>query len=179
VVRRAPRPPRIARSGLTLIELIAVIVILVILAGAAVPAMNRIGRTRAATAAQHLAADLTVARRLAMASGRAVWVEFDPPGDRWTVLMEPLDSDGRADATVMDDPATGRPFVIELDDGAFAGVNITGCAFDEEQRIGFDWRGRPMTDDETPLETVGSTTLTGEFRVEVEPGSGLATYVRP
>lgn len=175
----APRPFVQRRSGLTLIELIAVIVILVILAGSAVPAMNRVSQSRAATAAQSLAADLTVARQYAVTSGRTVWVVFDTAAQHWSMLIEPLDGSGPADAEVMDDPATGKPFVTELDQGPFVGVRIISRSFDGEQRIGFDWRGRPQVDDETPLESLGHVELTGRYRVTVEPGSGLVTYTRP
>lgn len=180
MVNGLSRPRMDMRSGLTLIELIAVIVILVILAGSAVPAMHRLSQSRAATAAKYLAADLTTARQHAVTSGRTMWIDFDLGADRWSVLREPLDGSGFADAEVVDDPATGKPFVVRLNEGPFTGVRILRCGFDGGTRIGFDWRGRPIVDsDQTPLLDSGEVTLTGQYLVTVEPGSGLVTYVQP
>jgi prepilin-type N-terminal cleavage/methylation domain-containing protein len=175
-----PMPsPVPANRGLTLIELIAVIVILVVLAGAAVPAMTSFGQTRAATAAQHLTSDINHARQIAVTTGRTAWIVCEPSEHRWSLLIESLASPGRANATVHTDAATGRPYVIDVNVAPFHGVELLSCDFDGELHVGFDWRGRPLTDDETPLTATGASELTGGYRVEVEPETGFVTYVRP
>jgi len=124
------RPDR--GGGFTLIELVAVLVIVAVLAAVAVPSLDAIGETRAAMAARQLLRDLTFARQRAVATGTRTWVVFDIDAETWSVLGEDPAAPGRAGATVLTDPATGRDHVQRLDAGSFVGVGISSAAFDDD-----------------------------------------------
>ena len=97
------------------------IVILAVLSAAAIPAMQSMGDTRSAMAAKQLLRDLTFARQRAVATGVNTWVVFDTGAETWTVMSEDATTPGRAGASVLDDPGTGRTFVQSLDSATFDG----------------------------------------------------------
>jgi prepilin-type N-terminal cleavage/methylation domain-containing protein len=171
------RPPR--GGGFTLIELLAVLVIVAVLAAVAVPTLDTVGDTRAAMAARQVLGDLTFARQRAVATGTVSWVVFDPDGETWSVLSEDPVAPGRAGATVLDDPATGRAHVRHLNVGSFVGVEIVRATFDNDVEIGFDWLGRPLNASETALASGGEVVLSGGSVVRVAATTGYAAYVSP
>ena len=172
------RRPR-AGGGFTLVELIAVLVIVAVLAAVSVPALNNATDTRATMAARVLLRDLTFARQRAMVTGTNTWVAFDTNVHTWSVLAEDPEDPGRAGASVIPDPATGRTFTQTLNAGPFAGVLLLGADFDGQPEIGFDWLGQPRNSTESDLDDEGSVTLTGGQRLTVAVGTGKVAYVEP
>lgn len=94
-MRAAPRadacPARPARrvqaTGLTLIELMIALAVLALLVVASVPGFQSIvGRHRLQAAAQHLRADLALARQLAMDRSTDVHLSFQP-GPQWCYAL--------------------------------------------------------------------------------------------
>ena len=166
-------------GGFTLIELVAVLVIVAVLAAVAVPTLDAIGGTRATMAAKQLLRDLTFARQRAVATGTVTWVVFDTAAETWSILTEDPDNPGRAGATLMSDPATGRSYTQTLGAGSFVGVQIVSAAFDGDVEVGFDWLGRPLSASESSLAAQGSVTLTANHVVNVAQTTGYASYAAP
>ncbi len=173
----ARRP--ISGGGFTLIELIAVMVIVAIMAAAAVPSLEAMSGTRSAMAGKQLLRDLTFARQYATATGAPVWVVFDSGAETWSVLAEDPDNPGRAGATILVDPATGRSYIERLGVGSMTGVGIASVDFDADAEVGFDWLGRPLSSSEAPLAAEGTVTLTGGHQVTVTVDTGHVAYVAP
>ncbi len=172
---RAPLGHLRCIAGFTFIELIAVMVIVAILAASALPVINSLSETRRSAAAKQLLRGLTVARQHAQATGATTWLEIDLLGQRWSILVENPEAPGRASATPLIDPGTGRRYANSLGTGDFAGTAITSVNFDGGSAVGFDWKGRPLNAAEQPLTAQGIVTLEGGHRVRVEAGTG---YVR-
>jgi prepilin-type N-terminal cleavage/methylation domain-containing protein len=166
-------------GGFTLIELLAVIVVLAVLAGAAVPAFTSLAERRSGHAARLLQRDLTYARQRAIATGTRSWVVFDINAETWSVLAENPSSPGRAGATVITDPATGRPFTQLLGAGEFVGVEIMSAAFDAGSEVGFTWLGEPLNSSQTALTVNGQVVLTGLFTVTVARRTGFVEVLAP
>lgn len=180
---RIRRPPR--GGGFTLIESIAVMVMLVILAAVTVPALTGLGATRSAMAGRHLRRDLTFARQHAVATGTITWVRFDTTGNTaWELRAEDAASPGKAAAVLLADPSTGATYRQDLNAGSFAGVTIQSAVFTGDDTntyadVGFDWLGRPLTNDAVNLSGTGVVTLTGSNVVNVFADTGYAKYVGP
>ena len=176
-IAHARRPIR--GGGFTLVEMVAVLVLVAIIAVVAVPSVNSFGDTRAAMAARQLQRDLTFARQRAIATGTKTWVSFNLPENAWTLLTEDPENPGRKTAAVLTDFATGRPIEQTLGEGSYIGVELAAVAIDGGSEIGFNWQGQPINAAETPLNSSGAVTLTGNHVVTIEPGTGLAIYVAP
>ena len=168
-----------ADGGFTLIELIAVMVIVAVLAAAAVPSLEAMGDTRSTMAARQLLRDITFARQRSVATGAPTWVVFDASAQTWSVLGEDPAALGRAGASTLNDPATGRPFVQRLNTGSLVGVRIVSVDFDTTAEVGFDWLGRPLSGAESSLANPGVVTLTGGHQVTVAVSTGHAAHVAP
>ncbi|MBP6901270.1 MAG: prepilin-type N-terminal cleavage/methylation domain-containing protein [Burkholderiaceae bacterium] len=81
------RPAFRRRAGLTLIELMIALAVLALLVAASVPGFQSIvGRHRLQAAAQHLRADLALARQLAMDRATDVHLSFHP-GPQWCYVL--------------------------------------------------------------------------------------------
>jgi len=178
VAQRNSRRPN-PGGGFTLIEVIAVLVLTAILAAVAVPSLASIGQTRTALAGTQLLRDVTFARQRAVATGTRAWVEFDPVAESYSLKAENPAMPGRANAAVLTDPGTGRPFIQVLGVDPFPGVGIVSASFDGGTAIGFDWKGRPLDGNELDLDAAGSVTLTGGCIVSVQAGTGHATRSGP
>jgi Tfp pilus assembly protein FimT len=158
------------------VELVVVLVIVAILAGAAAPSLAGLSGTRTRAAARVLARDLRYAREHALDTGTGVWVSINAASESYTMLRESESSPGRADATQLTDPGTGRAFAQVFGTGEFAGVGIGTVSIGggSGSEVGFDWRGRPRDQTEALLTGVGVITLTGSISVTIEPETGLA-----
>ncbi len=166
------------RGGYSLIELIAVMAIAGILAAVAVPTLGALNERRTNVAARLLLQDMLDARQYAASFGRTVWIEFDGM-TAWRIRLEDPDQPGRANALPLVDAGTGREHVVILGSEPFQNVALVEVDFDLQPRIGFDWRGRPLTDDEVWLVETGGATFIGGVRVTVEPETGHVRLLRP
>lgn len=166
------------RAGFTLVELIAVAVITSIIAAVAIPALSSVGLARKRVAARMVQRDLAFARERALATGAVHWVVFTPASDTYSVLAENPSSPGRAGATAITDPATGRTMLVQMNSGDFAGVDLTAASFGSGAEVGFDWLGRPLATGGSLLASSGTVTLSGGYTVTVATG-GLATWTGP
>ncbi|TVQ54205.1 MAG: type II secretion system protein [Phycisphaerales bacterium] len=166
------------RGGYSLIELIAVMAIAGILAVVAVPALGALNERRTNVAARLLLQDLLDTRQYATSLGRTVWIEFDGMTE-WRIRLEDPDQPGRASALPLVDAGTGREHVVILGSDPFQNVALTEVDFDLQPRIGFDWRGRPLTDDDVLLVETGGATFIGGVQVTVEPETGHARLLKP
>lgn len=165
----------IARRGFSLIEIVVVMSVLGILAVVAVPNSCSVLSTRQKVAARMIAKDLGFARQHALATGRTVWVVFSASGDTYSLLEEPAGSTGRGGAVALTDPATGAAFVQRLNVNEFGAVDLTAASIGGGSEVGFDWRGRPKTNDTTFLSSAGTVTISGAT-ISIEPETGLATW---
>ena len=176
------RPSR--GGGFTLIEMLAVIAMMAILMGVAVPALSSMGDTRGAMAGRHLLRDLTFARQHAIATGTITWMFFSTAGNTsWEIRAE-TGAAGKTNAIVIDDAATNAPFTQTLNSGSFADVKVVSASFVgtdtfDVPEVGFDWLGRPLTNDGVFLNAVGTVTVTGSHVVTVQQDTGYAEYVAP
>lgn len=160
------------RPGFTLIELAAVVVVVAILAGVAASTMAASAGARSAAAARRLLRDLTFARQRAVATGTRTWVVFDTAAGTWSLLEEDPADPGRAGASAITDPLSGRPMVETLGAGTWAGVALQSAAFDAGAEVGFDWLGRPLNATGSDLAATGTAVLSGGRQVSVTAGTG-------
>jgi MSHA pilin protein MshC len=166
-------------GGFTLIELVAIIVVTAVLAVVAAPTLSGSTSARRTAAAKQVLRDLCFARQRAISSGAPSWVVFDTAGESYEVLVESHTTPGRASATALTDPATGRDMDQVLNQDQFAGVEILTASFDGDDEVGFDWLGRPLDSGEGTLGADGTVTLTGGHTITVETGTGYVSHTAP
>lgn len=166
-------------GGFTLIELVAVMVVVGVMAAVAVPTLNSMDDKRAGIAAGALLKDLSFARQRAVATGTPTWVVFDVDAETWSVMAEDPDNPGRLSATVITDPATGKPFTQQLGVDSLVGTELVSAVIDGDVEIGFDWLGRPLNATESPLISTGVITITGNHQVQITLDTGNVTYAAP
>ena len=164
------------RRGFSLIELLGVMAVMSVIALAASPAMRSLSATTVSANQRGALALFAQARARAVATGAAVWLSIDLPGQRIAALSEDPSSPGRAGATPIIDAASGAALVLRFDapggarltDASIAGINDT-----IEREIGFDALGRPIL---SSGDTLMSALLTfaGGGSVSVVPDTGLA-----
>jgi prepilin-type N-terminal cleavage/methylation domain-containing protein len=173
---RVRRPRR--GGGFTLIETVAVLAIVAILAAVAVPALDSLDDTRAAGAARMVLRDLTFARQHAVAVGYPAWVAFHPERGEYDLLAESAAAEGFSGAEMMTDPASGRPMTISVA-SHFAGAAIQSTDFDGGAIIGFDWLGRPLTQEGGDLAAAGRVVLSHGHSITVSVETGHIALEAP
>jgi prepilin-type N-terminal cleavage/methylation domain-containing protein len=169
------RPGPGGQPGFTLIELITVVVILAVISAVALASLSNTSSSRSAVAARQVLRDLSYARERAIATGIRTWVSFSTATSSYSVLTEIIGNPGRSHAVVLPDPSGQGSYIQTLNVNQFAGIALTGAAFDSSAQIGFTWIGQPLNGAETNLAAPGVVTLTGGRTVTVQVGTGLAT----
>ncbi len=176
-------PPRRAlanaRRGFSLAELVAIMVIIGITAGVMVSVTMRLDGARAGAAAGRIESDVAFARHWALATGTRTWVEFDLPAQSWRVLTEDPAAPGRAGATPLDDPGTGKALGGQVGRGAFVGVTLDSALFGADPVVGFDWLGRPLDASASPLGADGSVVLGSGTTISVQVSTGHVSRSTP
>jgi hypothetical protein len=94
----------------------------------------------------------------------------------WSIYAENPASPGRAGAAIINDLASGRPYVTSLVSNEFSGVTMTSCNFGGSTEIGFNWIGKPLVVGGGAMGSQGVVTLTGGRQVTVEAGTGHIRY---
>ena len=149
--------------------------IMAILAGVAAVKVSSASGDRSAMAARVLLRDIAFARQRSVATGYRTWIDFSTP-NTWRVLAEDASNLTRANAQLLNDPATNGGFVQTLDTGAFLGVSFTVTV--GEDWIGFDWVGQPLkkTGEDTPLAADAVYTFSDGQVVSINKDTGHAVY---
>jgi len=129
-------PPRSA--GVTLVELLIVIAVLGILAGAGISVISgRTSETALEEGLRRLAADLSYAQAVAVASGSPRTVAFDPGNDTYALLQG---------ISPMIHPVTKRSYTVRLDaEFRGSGLCIVACSFAGGDTLRFLDSGVPAT----------------------------------
>ena len=67
----------------------------------------------------------------------------------------------------------------QLNDGAFAEVDLLSATFDAGPEVGFDWLGQPLSAAEAPLAADGLIVLSHGYQISISSGSGRVTVTGP
>ena len=161
--------------GFTLIELVAVIVIVAILSGVAAASLGAVQDRRIAFALHETASDVTFARDRALATGCSMWVVFDVGADTYELRRDDMAAPGFANAKTIEDSMTGQLFIRDIRDVHGNAVDLTEANFAGSAIIGFDWMGRPILADGSPLPAAGSIAINVTAKATVAVETGLVT----
>ncbi|MCB9844945.1 MAG: GspH/FimT family pseudopilin [Phycisphaeraceae bacterium] len=115
-----------ARRGFSLFELVVVASIMAVMAAIAIPRFGRsVARARASGGANRLAADLRLARELAMTRSASVTMTFDAVNDSYTMtgVINPITGSGTLRVELDE-----RPYLSQL--GAVSVGGDTSLVFD-------------------------------------------------
>ncbi len=130
--------------------------------------LGSVSRNRQALAATALAQHVAYARQLAVSMGTRSWVVFDAGAETWSLYGEDPDNPGRANRSLLTDPATSTTFVVTLGSGSYVGSTIESVTIPGSgAEIGFDYLGRPLLEDETAMESDATITLAGSHAIVV------------
>jgi hypothetical protein len=119
-----------------------------------------------------------------VATGTITWVFFDTTGNTsWEIRAE-TGAAGKTNAIVLADSATSATHTQSLNTGSFVDIKVLTASFVgtdtfDVADVGFDWLGRPLTNDSVFLNALGTVTLTGSHVVNVYQDTGYAEYVAP
>ncbi|TSA10256.1 MAG: hypothetical protein D4R73_05505 [Deltaproteobacteria bacterium] len=152
--------------GFSLIELITILVLVGILAFAFYHKLTPLYGMRLGAASKKIASDIHYAQQLALATQVASGVSLSTT--QYTVYRD-INSLQKAK-----DPLTGKDLVVNLDQGDYGGVTITGWTF-AGNGLKFDSTGKPYDLNGTALTADGSLTVTGggsSKTVVVKPDTG-------
>lgn len=171
--RRGLRSARRVGRGFSLLELIAVLAILAVLSLSAGPVLSSVDANRQAHGAGTLRRDVAYARQAAVATGTRTWVVLDVGSDSYELYAEDPDNPGRANRTLMLDPADGEPFQVTLGLGAQLGATLTQVAIENDGvEVGFDYLGRPLLEDESAMTQDATITVSGSRTIVVAGVTG-------
>jgi len=165
-------PRRRHPLGLTLIEVMTVLVILTIISAIVLPQFGKHDDLKVTSASRELVADLLYAQSQAIATGKIVFVQFDPAAGKYQVL-ESIDP-----PQLMPHPASHLPFEIQLGTGELNGVTIATAGLGQKNTLAFDATGGPFLYDGTrtllPLDAGAIVLCSGEVRqtVSIQPVTG-------
>ncbi len=165
-------------GGFTLMELLAVLVLLAIISAVVVPTLSSVGATRQAAAASRLLRDVQLARQRAVARGVRTWVVIDAEAQQYALFIEDPVAPGRANRRPIIDEATGKPFVVVLNQGEWRGASVAAVDIAGRSEVGFDNRGRPLGADEALLTADGTITLSGDHTVRITARTGLVQRIQ-
>ncbi|MCC6909399.1 MAG: GspH/FimT family protein [Phycisphaerales bacterium] len=165
-------------GGFTLMELLAVLVLLAIISAVVVPTLSNVGATRQAAAASRLLRDVQLARQRAVARGVRTWVVIDADAQQYALFIEDAAAPGRANRQPIIDEATGKPFVVALNQGEWRGASVAAVDIAGRSEVGFDSRGRPLGADEALLASDGTITLSGGHTVRITARTGLVQRIQ-
>jgi len=161
-------------AAFTLVELLVVITVLVIAAAIVIPNIGSAGDTQAMSAARAVAADIEVARDLALKTQRPHTVLFSNDEQSYKVVAD-YDDEAYAAADAIDHPVVeGRTFEVTLARrNGMGGVVVSDVAFGGEKYVTFSELGEPSA--------AGSITLGAgqvQMRINVAGLTGSVSTTR-
>lgn len=153
------------QTGFTFLELVIIIVIVGILSYLAVANFtDSHTRLQYQTLAQKIATDVRYARDLAFSEGEGTQVHIDQANNRYYLKW--------SDGTYIQNPVGGDNFIIQLGEGDFSDVQITGTSF-SGGRLDFDTSGAPLNSGATFSGELTLVELNGAKRIVVVANTGL------
>lgn len=121
--------------------------------------MGSLPSSRATASARQLRHDLEYARARAKSLSLNHWVSFTTGAGTYTVYEESRATPGRANATVLTDPTTGKGLVRSVSGNGHDGVTLASASFNGGAWVGFDVYGKPMDSAGATLASDGTATL--------------------
>jgi prepilin-type N-terminal cleavage/methylation domain-containing protein len=162
------------RKGFTLVEIVMIIVILAILAVVASLKSVDLLDMRAGVAANRIGSDVRYAQRTASAKNLRTWVVFDESAEEYGLYQ----GEDRGSRVPMIHPLTKGDFVVRLNEGKYAGVEILEVDFDRRDEVAFDSMGTPYDEKGRRLAADGRVTLTGSVDITVSKDTGVVKVER-
>lgn len=163
-----------SEKGFTLVEIVMVVVILsVLLVVASVRSADLVG-TRAGVAANRMREDIRYAQSAASSNNLRTWVVFDVSADIYRLYQ----GEDRSSRASMTHPLTRNDYVVRLNEGEYAGVQILDADFTGKDELCFDSMGTPYDEMGKPLGANGRVSLTGDVDVVVNPETGVVRVER-
>jgi len=127
---------RKSSAGFTLLELVLVISIISILSYLAIAKYaGTLEKAQYGTLVEKIAADVRYARELATTSGQGTRVYVDVANNKYYLKW--------ASGAYIRNPMGGEDFILELGEGTFGAVEITGTSFNGG-RLDFNTGGKPL-----------------------------------
>jgi len=109
------------RKGFTLIELVMILVLIGIIVAVVVPRLGNVTSTKAGAFVDKLRADVRYAQDLAMTRNTRTRVNFTAT----TYAVVSSTTSTCSAFVAVTDPATGGPFTVTINTGAYTGITLT------------------------------------------------------
>lgn len=152
-------------NGMTLIELIVVVVITGILSYVAVAKFSgKHEEFQYEALVRKMTADIRYAQQLAITERTGTRVYVDQSNNRYYLKWE--------DGSYLTDPVSGGNLIVQLGEGNFNDVQITGTEF-SSGRLDFSSSGVPMNAGTPFSNTLMLVTMNNTKRIRITPHSGL------
>jgi len=164
----------------TAIELIVSIAIIGILAVIALSRIPNLQPLRIDMARKKMQSDIRYMQSLAMSLKQRTRFSASVASDNYSLYIE----NPPGTWNLATEPATGKPFTVQLDSGVFSGIDILLVYFNGANRdLVFDQWGNPYSYNSgsgvtTALNNPAGVRLTNTQDVRVERGTGRA-YLQP
>ncbi len=164
----------IRRGAFTLVELLMVITVLIIAAAIVLPNIGSAGDAQAMSAARVVAADLEMARDLALKTQRPHTVLFSDDEQSYKVV-EDYGGESYSAADAIDHPVVeGRTFEVTLARlNGMAGVTVSEVTFGGDGYVTFNELGEPSSSGSVTVEA-GRT----QMQIEVAGLTGSVSTTR-
>ncbi len=170
------------RKGFTLIEAIIAILISGILSAIAVLTLPNTAGMSLDMAARRVQSDIRYIQSLAVSTQRWTGITFSAASDNYALYSDGLD-DGVSDPSgwaIISDPLTRGNYIIQLNSGEFAGIDLNTVYFNgDDNSLVFDRWGNPYsyTGSGAPVALnnpagVRLTSASGTIDLVVERGTG-------
>jgi type II secretion system protein H len=166
--------PQGRRGGFTLVELLMVVAVLIIAAAIVIPNIGSAADAQAVSAARMLAADLEVARNLALKTQRPHTVLFRSDRQAYKVVAD-YGGEAYASATAVDHPViSGRTFeIVPADRNGTGAVEVLSVSFGGNTYVTFNELGEPSAPGTITLQA-GET----QMQITVAGLTGSVTTTR-
>ena len=153
-------------AGFSIIEILTVMVLMSALAVLIIPNMYNSYLSIATTSAvNQVVRDIKYAEEYALAKRDTVWVEFDVPGNRYSIYH----GDKVVDKALLENTHGDGNFVIQLGEGEYQKISLSSADFDGSPNLIVDKFGIPI------LTNNGTVVINSTFTITVAAGIGTVT----